>query len=68
MRRIRVFLLVGVCLGICGTVYAETETAADIDPDWLRGHERVGVTAGASTPDEVIDRVVLALDRAGKDN
>jgi 4-hydroxy-3-methylbut-2-enyl diphosphate reductase len=44
------------------------ETAADIDPDWLRGHDRVGVTAGASTPDEVIDRVVLALSRAAKEN
>jgi 4-hydroxy-3-methylbut-2-enyl diphosphate reductase len=44
------------------------ETAADIAPGWLRGHERVGVTAGASTPDEVIDEVVAALDSAAREN
>ncbi|MGB2884732.1 MAG: 4-hydroxy-3-methylbut-2-enyl diphosphate reductase [Dehalococcoidia bacterium] len=38
------------------------EAAAEVDPRWLRGHYRVGVTAGASTPDEVIDEVVRALE------
>lgn len=37
------------------------ETADEIDPAWLRGRERVGVTAGASTPDSVIDEVVNRL-------
>ena len=37
------------------------EGAAEIAPDWLRGYNRIGITAGASTPDEVIDEVVSAL-------
>ncbi len=38
------------------------ESADEIDPAWLAGRERVGVTAGASTPDEVIDEVVARLE------
>ena len=37
------------------------ESAADIDQAWLAGRERVGVAAGASTPDVVIDEVVQRL-------
>jgi len=38
------------------------ETAQEIDPKWLSGKvERIGITAGASTPDEVIDEVVSRL-------
>ena len=38
------------------------ETAQEIDPKWLSGKvERIGITAGASTPDEVIDEVVASL-------
>ena len=38
------------------------ETAQEIDPKWLGGKaERVGITAGASTPDEVIDDVLSRL-------
>lgn len=37
------------------------ETAAEIDPAWLEGKEVVGVTAGASTPDESIDEVIGRL-------
>ncbi|MCX8042665.1 MAG: 4-hydroxy-3-methylbut-2-enyl diphosphate reductase [Desulfobacterota bacterium] len=36
---------------------------ADIDPRWLRGAVSVGVTAGASTPEETITSVVAALKR-----
>jgi (E)-4-hydroxy-3-methyl-but-2-enyl pyrophosphate reductase len=39
------------------------ETADEIDPTWLRDQERVGVTAGASTPDFVIDQVVDRLEQ-----
>jgi 4-hydroxy-3-methylbut-2-enyl diphosphate reductase len=49
---------------ICSDTGVDTfhiEGAADIDPRWLRGHRRIGVTAGASTPDEVIEEVVAAL-------
>ncbi|MGB2710012.1 MAG: 4-hydroxy-3-methylbut-2-enyl diphosphate reductase [Conexibacter sp.] len=37
------------------------ESAGDIEPAWLVGHERVGVTAGASTPDSAVDAVVARL-------
>lgn len=38
------------------------ETVDSIDLAWLNGHSRLGVTAGASTPDEVIDEVVKRLE------
>lgn len=34
------------------------ESESDIDPSWLHDVEFVGVTAGASTPDDVIQQVV----------
>jgi 4-hydroxy-3-methylbut-2-enyl diphosphate reductase len=37
------------------------ESASEIERDWLRGREKVGVTAGASTPDEAVDAVVARL-------
>jgi 4-hydroxy-3-methylbut-2-enyl diphosphate reductase len=38
------------------------ESAAEIDERWLAGHDNVGVAAGASTPDAVIDDVVARLE------
>jgi 4-hydroxy-3-methylbut-2-enyl diphosphate reductase len=35
--------------------------AADLDPSWFAGAGVVGVTAGASTPDYVIDEVEARL-------
>jgi 4-hydroxy-3-methylbut-2-enyl diphosphate reductase len=37
------------------------ETAAELDPAWLINRRRIGIAAGTSTPDEVIDEVVLKL-------
>lgn len=37
------------------------ESADEIERAWLAGHEKVGVAAGASTPDAVIDDVVERL-------
>jgi 4-hydroxy-3-methylbut-2-enyl diphosphate reductase len=51
-----------------GVATYHIETAAEIDLSWLRGHRRVGITAGASTPDDVIDGVVLALDEVVRKN
>ncbi len=41
--------------------------AADIDPAWLEGVECVGITAGASTPDYVIDEVERRLGELAHD-
>ncbi|HMV38894.1 MAG TPA: 4-hydroxy-3-methylbut-2-enyl diphosphate reductase [Plasticicumulans sp.] len=37
------------------------DAAEDIDPDWLAGRQRVGVTAGASAPDVLVQRVLQRL-------
>ena len=37
------------------------EDAARIDPEWLRGKESVGITAGASTPEELVQNLVETL-------
>src|SRR5882672_4546182 len=38
----------------------------DIRPEWLDGSKRVGVTAGASTPEFLVTEVVEALQHAGR--
>jgi 4-hydroxy-3-methylbut-2-enyl diphosphate reductase len=38
------------------------ETAAEIQMEWLSGKQNIGVTAGASTPDEAIEEVVHKLE------
>jgi 4-hydroxy-3-methylbut-2-enyl diphosphate reductase len=38
---------------------------SDLDEGWLEGHETVGLTAGASSPDLLVDRVVDRLARLG---
>jgi 4-hydroxy-3-methylbut-2-enyl diphosphate reductase len=50
-----------------GTTTYHIEKAEQIDPRWLQGKIRVGLTAGASTPDSSIDEVenrLLELTRA----
>src|SRR5438552_3790212 len=39
----------------------QVESAAELEPTWFAGCDRVGVAAGASTPDAVIDEVVARL-------
>ncbi len=36
-----------------------------IHPDWLRGKRRVGVTAGASAPEELVKLIILRLKEQG---
>lgn len=36
-----------------------------VDPAWFAGVERVGLTAGASAPDELVDSVITALRQIG---
>ena len=39
----------------------QVETAADIKPEWFKNAKKVGVSAGASTPDWLIEEVVTCL-------
>ena len=39
--------------------------ADDIDPSWVQGHQRIGVTAGASAPEVLVDDVVKRLRELG---
>ena len=39
--------------------------ADEIDPDWLVGRTRVGVTAGASAPDVLVEGVLARLRALG---
>ena len=41
------------------------DSASDIDPDWLRGKHRVGVTAGASAPEILVQQVIEGLRQLG---
>ncbi|HYG36124.1 MAG TPA: 4-hydroxy-3-methylbut-2-enyl diphosphate reductase [Clostridia bacterium] len=48
--------LVKTCARHCGLVY-HVQTAADLKPEWFVGAQTVGITAGTSTPDTVINAV-----------
>lgn len=41
------------------------DSAADIDPRWLEGARRVGVTAGASAPDALVQQLLGRLKELG---
>jgi 4-hydroxy-3-methylbut-2-en-1-yl diphosphate reductase len=47
----------------CGTPARLIQRASDIDPAWLEGVSTLGVTAGASAPEELVREVI---DRLGK--
>jgi len=49
----------------CETYHVES--AGEIRPEWLAGRERVGVSAGASTPDAAVDAVVARLRELAPD-
>lgn len=38
------------------------DTAADLRPEWFKGVNRVGVTAGASTPSQITRKVIETLE------
>jgi len=48
--------LVNTCAGYCARVH-HVESDADVRPEWFDAVKVVGLTAGTSTPDEVIERV-----------
>ena len=48
--------LVDTCARYCARVH-HVQTDADLCADWFRDAETVGLTAGTSTPDDLVDRV-----------
>ncbi len=53
--------LANICKGLCAKTY-HIESAQELDPAWFDGCAQVGVTAGASTPENQIAAVVEALE------
>ncbi len=59
--------LLAVCQEQCARSFL-IETQDEINPEDLKGAQRVGVTAGASTPNWLIDQVVKRLKDLGNDS
>ena len=55
--------LVATCLRHCARVH-HVQTAADLRSEWFHDDDTVGITAGTSTPDSVIDEVERTLSPA----
>jgi 4-hydroxy-3-methylbut-2-enyl diphosphate reductase len=53
--------LVEICQGANPRTH-HVETAEELDPAWFDGATSVGVTAGASTPDEQMQGVIRAIE------
>ena len=53
------------CARYCARVH-HVQTEADVRAEWFDGAEVVGLTAGTSTPDEVIDRVEARIRRRSR--
>ncbi|MGB4593314.1 MAG: 4-hydroxy-3-methylbut-2-enyl diphosphate reductase [Coriobacteriia bacterium] len=78
-RRVDVMVVVGgrnsgnttrlaeICRGVNARVH-HVETADELLPEWFTGADVVGVTAGASTPDEQIRGVIQAIEAIGSDD
>jgi 4-hydroxy-3-methylbut-2-enyl diphosphate reductase len=54
--------LVKTCARYCAHVH-QVETDAEVRPEWVEAAKVVGLTAGTSTPDDVIDRVEARIRR-----
>lgn len=52
--------LVATCRQHCERVF-HVQTAADLQPEWVAGARTLGLTAGTSTPDDMIDQVEARL-------
>jgi 4-hydroxy-3-methylbut-2-enyl diphosphate reductase len=44
------------------------DRAADLRPDWIAGQRRVGVTAGASAPQVLVDELIARLKELGAES
>ncbi len=51
-----------------GTPAKLLDDATDIDPSWLEGVKNIGVTAGASAPEVLVQSVITRLQELGADS
>jgi 4-hydroxy-3-methylbut-2-enyl diphosphate reductase len=56
--------LLEVCREEGASAY-HVESPAEVKGEWLKGCKRVGITAGASTPDSTVEAVVRRIQRLG---
>ena len=54
--------LTEICVAVCPNTH-HIERPEELDPKWFEGVQIVGVTAGASTPQEQITAVILTLQK-----
>lgn len=59
--------LVATCSAHCSQVH-HVQSEEDLKPEWLAGCRSVGITAGTSTPDEVVDAVENKLRSWSSEN
>jgi 4-hydroxy-3-methylbut-2-enyl diphosphate reductase len=77
-RRVEVMLVIGDHTSantnrlaeLCSTVTRTylIETADEIQSSWLEGRSHIGVTAGASTPEQTINEVLVRLEAMTKES
>ena len=53
--------LAQLCSEICETHHIET--ADEVRPEWLENIKKIGITAGASTPDWIIKEVYVKCQK-----
>jgi 4-hydroxy-3-methylbut-2-enyl diphosphate reductase len=56
--------LVKTCARYCARVH-HVQTDVDVRPEWFDAADVVGLTAGTSTPDDVIERVEARIREVG---
>ena len=44
-----------------GVMARRIESAAELDPEWLEGVRNIGITAGASAPEDIVQGIVSGL-------
>ena len=49
----------------CGAESYMVDTAAELQPEWFEGKTRVGLTAGASAPDILVQEVITRIRALG---
>jgi 4-hydroxy-3-methylbut-2-enyl diphosphate reductase len=53
--------LADTCQSFLPNATYHIETAQELDPKWFEGKQKVGITAGASTPDYLIEEVIAKI-------